>query len=111
MNELMKSLEGLHDFSAFCSFDNRCASNMKRYVYYFNVSKCDKIVTFKIKADGFLYNMVRIMVGTILKANYKKMSKNDILNILDSKDRGLAGDTVPSHGLYLNKIFYDGFTI
>ena len=111
MNELMQSLIGYHDFSAFCSLDNRCTNNMKRHVYYFNVYKYDKIVTFKIKADGFLYNMVRIMMGTILKANYKNMSKNDILNILNSKNRKLAGDTVPSSGLYLNRIFYDGFTI
>lgn len=111
MNELMQLLVGIHDFTSFCSLDNRCLSNMKRHVYYFNVFKCGKIVTFKIKADGFLYNMVRIMVGTILKANYKKMSENDILNILNSKNRKLAGDTIPSSGLYLNKIFYDGFTI
>ena len=55
--------------------------------------------------------MVRIMVGTILKANYKKMSEEDIINILKSKNRKFAGDTVPSCGLYLNKVFYDRFTL
>lgn len=111
MNKLMKPLVGKHDFSSFCSLDSRCTKNMVRYVHYFEVSKSNKIVTFKIKADGFLYNMVRIMVGTILKANYKKMSEEDIINILKSKNRKFAGDTVPSCGLYLNKVFYDRFTL
>ena len=84
---------------------------MEREVYYFEVEEKDKIVTFKIKANGFLYNMVRIMVGTILEGNYRKMSENDILSILNKKNRKFAGTTVPPHGLYLNKIFYEEFTI
>ena len=111
MNKLSNSLVGIHDFSSFCSLDKRNRCNMEREVYYFEVEEKDKIVTFKIKANGFLYNMVRIMVGTILEGNYRKMSENDILSILNKKNRKFAGTTVPPHGLYLNKIFYEEFTI
>ena len=51
-------------------------------------------------------DMVRIIIGTLLKANYKKMNCFDVKNILESKNRALAGDTLPACGLYLNRIFY-----
>ena len=111
MNDLASCLIGYHDFSAFCSFDNRNRSNMFRNVIDFNITKNNNIVEFKVKSDGFLYNMVRIMVGTILEGNYKKMSKKNIRYILNSKDRFLAGKTVPAHGLYLNKVFYKGLIL
>ena len=111
MNDLASCLIGYHDFSAFCSMDNRNRSNMSRNVTDFNITKIDNIVEFKVKSDGFLYNMVRIMVGTILEGNYKKMSKKSIKYILDSKNRSLAGKTVPAQGLYLNKVFYEGLIL
>lgn len=111
MNDLASCLIGYHDFSAFCSLDNRSRSNMFRNVMSFDITRDNDIVEFRVKSDGFLYNMVRIMVGTILEGNYKKMSKKDIQYILNSKDRSLAGKTVPSHGLYLNKVFYKGLTL
>lgn len=111
MNELASSFLGYHDFTAFCSKDNRKCENMSRNIMYFNINRLDNIVEFKVKSDGFLYNMVRIMVGTILEGNYKKMKKEDILHILDSKDRSLSGPTVPAHGLYLNKVFYEGIIL
>ena len=111
MNELASVFIGVHDFSAFCTSDLREKENMKRHVYYFFVQEKDNLVEFKIKANGFLYNMVRILVGTLLEANYHKIKKDDLIEILLSKDRKFAGDTAPACGLYLNKVFYEEFII
>lgn len=111
MNGLASTFVGTHDFSAFCTEDMREKKNMKRSVYYFLVQEKGKLVEFKIKADGFLYNMVRILVGTLLEANYRKMTKDDLMEILLSKNRRLAGPTAPPYGLYLNKVFYEEFVL
>ena len=59
-----------------------------------------------VKGDGFLYNMVRIMVGTLIFINEDKLSADSVPRILAARDRNLAGKTVPAHGLYLNKVYY-----
>ena len=56
--------------------------------------------------DGFLYNMVRIMVGTLLPVNRTRLRKGDIAAIVESRDRSRAGITVPPDGLYLNRVLY-----
>lgn len=111
INSCCDVLVGRHDFSAFCSSDERIRGDMFRNIICLRVSKNNNIVEFKIQADGFLYNMVRIIVGTLLEVNHRKMSVIDIKNILDSKDRSRAGDTLPACGLYLNRIFYEGLVI
>ena len=55
--------------------------------------------------------MVRILVGTLLEANYRKMTKDDLMEILLSKNRRLAGPTAPPYGLYLNEVFYEEFVL
>lgn len=107
-----KDFVGMHDFKAMCSTD--CTKeNTVRTIYYFNVRRDGDLVIFNVSGDGFLYNMVRIMVGTLLFINEGKIGENDIPKILESKDRTKAGKTVPPQGLYLNKVFYnegnDGF--
>ena len=79
---------------------------MEREVYYFEVEEKDKIVTFKIKANGFLYNMVRIMVGTLLRIQQGKIPPDGISSIIEKKDRQFAGPTAPACGLYLNQVNY-----
>ena len=64
------------------------------------------LVTFTVAADGFLYNMVRIMVGTLLRVQQGKFSPEDIPAILEARDRKAAGPTAPACGLYLNQVFY-----
>jgi len=59
-----------------------------------------------VKGDGFLYNMIRIMVGTLIMVNEGRIDVTDIKRIMDSKDRQQAGKTAQAHGLYLNRIFY-----
>jgi len=70
-----------------------------RTLYYFRVVRRGDYVCIYTAADGFLYNMVRIMVGTLLK-------KTDINGALESCDRKDAGPTAPAEGLYLNRVFY-----
>ena len=64
------------------------------------------LVVFTVAADGFLYNMVRIMAGTLLRVQQGKLSAEDIPVVLEAKDRSAAGPTAPACGLYLNRVFY-----
>lgn len=106
IDKAAKDFVGTHDFKAFCSTD--CdKENTVRTIHYFNVHREGELVIFNVSGDGFLYNMVRIMVGTLLFINEGKIGANDIPKILASKDRTKAGKTVPPEGLYLNKVYYD----
>ena len=99
---------GTHDFTSFCTFDSRNPENMVRTVKSFDIDKTPEgLVTVRIAADGFLYNMVRIMVGTLLHVSMGKIAPDQIPDIITAKDRSLAGPTAVAHGLYLNKVFYD----
>lgn len=96
---------GTHDFKAFCSGETD-GKNTVRTIYEFNVEKNGDMIKMLVKGDGFLYNMIRIMVGTLLMVNEKKIVPEEIKNILDSGNRQRAGKTAQAHGLYLNRIFY-----
>ncbi len=105
-NAAAQHFVGTHDFRAFCS---NCAEkpNTVRTVYGFTVENDGDEVRMLVKGDGFLYNMVRIMVGTLLDVNEGKIRMEDLDSILVSKRRVNAGRTAPAHGLYLNRVFYD----
>jgi len=96
---------GTHDFTSFCGTANQKEDSV-RTVEYFKIEKSENLVKLLVKGDGFLYNMVRIMVGTLLFINEKKLAPDSIPGILAAKDRNLAGRTVSACGLYLNKLFY-----
>ncbi len=98
---------GAHDFSSFCTLDRREKGDLTRTVFTSKVERAGDLVTFTVAADGFLYNMVRIMVGTLLRVQQGKFSPEDIPSILAAKDRKAAGPTAPACGLYLNRVFYD----
>ncbi|MBQ7117591.1 MAG: tRNA pseudouridine(38-40) synthase TruA [Clostridia bacterium] len=100
-----KDFIGTHDFSAFCAAGS-IVKDTVRTVKDFSVKREGQLVTFSVTGDGFLYNMVRIMVGTLLYINNGKIEKDTIPDIILSKDRIRAGITVRSEGLYLNKVFY-----
>lgn len=105
MNEGCKYILGKHDFSAFKS----SASNVKdsvRVIEDIRVITQGDFVTIQVTGNGFLYNMVRIIVGTLLDVGIGKKSPIDIKYIIESKDRNKAGKTVPAQGLYLDKVFY-----
>ena len=63
-------------------------------------------MTFTVAADGFLYNMVRIMVGTLLAIGQGRIPYGSLKDIIEAQNRKAAGPTAPPHGLYLNKVFY-----
>ena len=77
-----------------------------RTVTDFCVTRNGSKITIAVSADGFLYNMVRIMVGTYIECALGKLKKGDITAIINSCERARAGDTAPAHGLYLNRVFY-----
>lgn len=106
LNKASMAYVGKHDFTSFCTVDMRKMGDMERTVEYFKVEKEGNMVLMKVKADGFLYNMVRIMVGTLLYVAKGKIEEDGIDDIIKAKDRIKAGPTVSSCGLYLNKIFY-----
>ena len=106
INEFCKQVIGTHDFYAF-SASGRSANTTVRTVYDCGIDYSDGIYTFYITGDGFLYNMVRILVGTALFVSEGKISPCDFEKIIESKERSAAGPTVPPYGLYLNKVYYD----
>ncbi|MCI5801123.1 MAG: tRNA pseudouridine(38-40) synthase TruA [Oscillospiraceae bacterium] len=98
--------EGRHDFSAFCSAGCDVA-NTVRTIYRCGVEREGSLVTFTVEGDGFLYNMVRIMVGTMFWVNEGKLSVQEIPELLQGAERRRAGRTAPAQGLYLDRVFYD----
>ena len=96
---------GTFDYSGFCSAKSDVEDTV-RSVKSFKVWREGDIVYFKVEADGFLYNMVRIMVGTLLFVSEGKIKKDELKDIILSKERKRAGKTAPPQGLYLNKINY-----
>ena len=104
--EYCELLKGKHNFAAFSSI-NRTVTDTIRTVLECYIELDNNILNFYVKADGFLYNMVRIMVGTLLEYSLGKISSTDILKAFDTEDRTLLGPTAPPQGLYLEKVFYD----
>ena len=64
------------------------------------------VITFRVSADGFLYNMVRIFTGTLIAVAEGRIASGDIVRITEAKDRSRAGNTATAHGLYLNRVVY-----
>ncbi len=105
LNEQAQSFVGTHDFSAFRASGSSVADSV-RTVRYAEVERNADEVVFRVSADGFLYNMVRIMVGTLLDISREKIDRDTLPQIISSHNRKCAGITAPAHGLYLNKVFY-----
>lgn len=105
MDKAAKSFLGKHDFSAFCSAGAKEGDKI-RTVYSARVERQGDKLIFTVAADGFLYNMVRIMVGTLIRVCEGKIDPDGIADIISRRDRSLAGPTAPAEGLYLNEIFY-----
>lgn len=106
MDAAARMFEGTHDFAAVRSLGTEVKSTV-RTVYYCNVSRRGDLLELKVCANGFLYNMVRAITGTVLYAAEGKIAPGDIPAILDSGDRTLAGPTVPPGGLYLTRLWYE----
>ena len=107
LNEAAQAYVGRHDFTSFCTLDNREQGDMTRDVKLFSVTRDGDMVTMRVEADGFLYNMVRIMVGTLLRIAQGKIPPDGIPAIMEKKDRKYAGPTAQACGLYLNRVYYE----
>lgn len=101
------AFEGTHDFKAVRSLGTPTKTTV-RTVHHCRAEKQGDIITVSVCADGFLYNMCRAIVGTLIYASYGKLLPEDIPALLEKGDRRLTGPTMPPQGLYLNRVWYDG---
>lgn len=98
---------GTHDFKSFCS-NKRMKKSSVRTIYDINFesSESDKLLYITFRGNGFLYNMVRIMVGTLIEIGLGVRTPETIVEALDNPDRSLAGHTAPAKGLFLMDVIY-----
>lgn len=108
MQEACAYFIGEHDFASFCAAGSQVESTV-RTIYDLKVENAGEIVTVSVTGNGFLYNMVRILVGTLLKVGKGEIEPKEIPAIIEGKDRSLAGPTAPARGLTLAKIRYPNF--
>lgn len=106
MREACSYFIGTHDFGSFVSKKSG-KTDFVRTIYDAKILELDDgLFAFEVTGNGFLYNMVRIMFGTILQAGYKKIEPSEIQNILSGKNRALAGKTMPAKALVMKKVEY-----
>lgn len=101
----MAHLVGTHDFSSFCVAKTE-TDNRVRTIYEAELMPVGDELVFRFQGSGFLYNQIRIMVGTLLDVGRGRFAPEDIKKMLLAKDRNVAGVTAPPHGLYLWEVFY-----
>lgn len=106
MQEAAKYFEGEHDFKAFKS-SGTSSKNSVRTIYKAEVKTDGERILIELTGNGFLYNMVRIISGTLLDVGLGKIEPSEIEDIINSKDRTKAGKTLPAHALYLVKVNYE----
>lgn len=108
VDEMIKAanyLVGEHDFSSFRASKSKKKSNV-RIIYGIDIIREGKEIEIIVKGNGFLYNMVRIIAGTLIEVGEGKMKSEKIKEILEKKDRKLAGPTASAQGLYLVEVKY-----
>lgn len=105
MKRAAKFLEGTHDFRSFCS-NKRLKKSTERTLYDISILKEGEKICFLWHGDGFLYNMVRILTGTLLEVGLGKRRPEDMIDILEGRNRELAGMTAPAQGLCLMRVEY-----
>jgi len=106
MKHAAKLFTGCHDFSAFCAAGGS-AKSFVRQINFANIYEEEKgIICFEVNGNGFLYNMVRIMAGTLAYVGMGKIPADDIVKIIESKNRDKAGITAPPEGLCLKEVYY-----
>ena len=106
MDRAARMFVGTHDFAAVRSVGTDVKSTV-RTIYHCYVTRSGDLLELKVCANGFLYNMVRAITGTVLYAAEGKITPEDIPVILEKGDRTAAGPTVPPGGLYLTKVWYE----
>ncbi len=106
MREACKYFLGEHDFKAFCASGSRARTTV-RTIYSLTVDKRENIVCIKVTGSGFLYNMVRIIAGTLADVGKGKIQPREVEEIIASRDRTRAGKTLAPNGLTLTEVHYE----
>lgn len=106
MQACARQMVGTHDFAALRSVGTETKTTV-RTVYYFNITRQGDLIECKVCANGFLYNMVRAMVGTCVYASEGKLSPDDLPGIMEARNRTAAGPTAPPGGLYMSELWYE----
>ncbi len=96
---------GEHDFASFCAAGSQVESTV-RTIYDLKAEKAGELLTITVTGNGFLYNMVRIIAGTLMKVGSGQIAPEEITGIIEAKDRKYAGPTAPARGLTLVEIHY-----
>ncbi len=105
MQYAAKYFLGTHDFSAFCA-SGASVKTFTRTIEEISILKNHNQIEIKVSGDGFLYNMVRIIAGTLVEVGLRKFDYRYIEDIINSRDRRKAGRTAPSCGLYMVEVYY-----
>ena len=98
-------LTGKHDFRSFCG-NRRFKKSTVREVFHIGVEVCGSDLTLVYRGDGFLYNMVRILTGTLLEVGLGQRPPESMVDILEARERTAAGKTAPAQGLVLQEVYY-----
>lgn len=107
LTEISQLFVGEHDFAAFCKAEAKeHLKSTVRTINSFRVERRGDYVEFYVRGNGFLHNMVRILIGTLIFYSEGKRTKEDIIRSLETGERDKAGKTLPPCGLYLNKVIY-----
>ena len=109
MRQAAKYYEGTHDFASFCASGTDVPDTV-RTISAARIEQNGQDISFFVRGDGFLYHMVRIMVGTLLEVGRGKRAPEQIVEILEKKQRSAAGVTAPAHALYLHRLYYQDIT-
>ncbi|GFR38822.1 tRNA pseudouridine synthase A [Insulibacter thermoxylanivorax] len=107
MEQALQLLVGEHDFTSFCSAKSTQASHVRTIYEARLAAEEDGVLHIYVTGNGFLYNMVRIIAGTIIEVGLGKRTVEDIRRLLELQDRTKSGITAPPHGLVLWEVFYD----
>lgn len=98
-------LTGKHDFRSFCG-NRRFKKSTVREVFHIGVEVCGSDLTLVYRGDGFLYNMVRILTGTLLEVGLGQRTPESMVDVLEARERTAAGKTAPAQGLVLQEVYY-----
>ncbi len=107
MQEAAGAFVGTHDFKAVRSVGTETKTTV-RTIHWCDIQQQDQLITMRVCANGFLYNMVRAIAGTVVYAGLGKLSPKDIPELLNLGDRRLTGPTMPPQGLFMSRVWYDG---
>ena len=105
MRTAAEYLTGEHDFKSFCSIHTGAKTTV-RTIYSMDVERSGEVITIRVSGNGFLYNMVRIITGTLVEAGRGFRQPESVKELLDADERGKAGPTAPAQGLLLESIEY-----